>query len=242
MLWSQWSDGYGVCGSHWFCSGFSVTLLWLFLLWPLDRSRSTRGLKTSPTIEAPLDRAVLSCTPRHQSYVLRSYNLRTCPFKALNFKDARRCVRLRADRLPLMNSYLQRSPPDTTHRRVAFQQDSPRSLPGSDPICVCQSCLEINSRAAFHQHPVGCSPRVCQTKQHVCSHQFQVYPTKLDNAAQRIKYRLAIFFFAVTEILHILSVTTVYSHNLDLEKLQITAGLIIENTTYDNNERVVKYS
>lgn len=66
----------------------------------------------------------------------------------------------------------------------------------------------------------------------MCSRPFQVYPTKLDNAAQRIKYRLAIFLWLQRYI--DTSVTTVYSLNLLLEKVEITAGCVKENTSSNN--------
>lgn len=79
-----------------------------------------------------------------------------------NFKDAGTlcCVRLHADRLSLMNNYLQQcktNPLIMMRCWATFQHDSPWSLLCSTLICVSQSCLWINNAATFYQCPVGCS-------------------------------------------------------------------------------------
>lgn len=126
-----------------------------------------------------------------------------------------------------MNNYLLWNLHVTTQRRAAIRQDPARIL----LICVCQSCSQINSGAALQ----GFSLFAVPGKRQMCSRPFQVYPTKLDNTARHIKYRLAIFLWLQRYI--DTSVTTVYSHNLHLEKLEITAGCMKENTsrTSSNN-------
>lgn len=77
-----------------------------------------------------------------------------------NFKDAGTlcCVRLHADRLSLMNNYLQQcktNPLIMMRCRATFQHDSPWSLLCSTLICVSQSCLQINNSATFLSAPSG---------------------------------------------------------------------------------------
>lgn len=77
-----------------------------------------------------------------------------------NFKDAGTlcCVRLHADRLSLMNNYLQQcktNPLIMMRRWATFQHDSPRRLLCSTLICVTQSCLWINNNATFLSAPSG---------------------------------------------------------------------------------------
>lgn len=77
-----------------------------------------------------------------------------------NFKDAGTlcCVRLHADRLSLMNNYLQQcktNPLIMMRCWATFQHDSPWSLLCSTLICVSQSCLWINNAATFLSAPSG---------------------------------------------------------------------------------------
>lgn len=78
---------------------------------------------------------------------------------------ARSAVRLHAERMSLMNNYLQqcKTNPHITMRRWAmFQHDSPQFLLCSTVILVTQSCLWINNNATFLSTLSGmlsCSPQ-----------------------------------------------------------------------------------
>lgn len=79
-----------------------------------------------------------------------------------NFKDSGTlcCVRLHADRLSLMNNYLQQCKTNQLimmHCWEMFRRDSPRCLLCSTFVCVTQGFMLINKNATFYLHPVGCS-------------------------------------------------------------------------------------
>lgn len=221
-----------------FCS-----LVWLLLLWPLDRSRSTRGLKTSPTIEAPLDRVLFSCAPVRQSYVLCSSNLCTCPFKALapSFKDAGMHAAVWGSVLTgclwWTTIYNEARPTRRTAGR-RFNKIHPGAFLVQTPFVFVKAVYRLIVAQLFISTQWDVL-HVCagerfsmfavSGKQHVCSQRGPTHQVLAGN----------IFFCGYRDITHIdTSVTTVYSHNLHLEKLQITAGFIIENAskTYNNND------
>lgn len=132
------------------------------------------------------------------------------------------CVRLHADRLPLMNSCLKQCKTGTCSSRC-----SPEHSLFRPPLCSSK-LFTINSGDACLLENVS-ARLLFQSKQHMCSSQFQGYPAKL----------VLQYFCGSKDITCIYtSVNTVYSHKLHLEKLKITAGLMKESASkaYKNND------
>lgn len=113
----------------------------------------------------------------------------TCPLEQLSSvgvelqrcRRARRCVRLHADRLPLKNNYLLWNLHVTTH------PDPPPFVFVKAAHGLIAAQLFASTQEALHVFAAGhFSLFAVSGKRQMCSRLFQVYPTKLANAACNI--------------------------------------------------------